>query len=219
MNFLSLNLLIICPLESEITDIPVEACPEQMGQIQKIVFMRRESAVGTLNKMVVSSADPTLLASWTTILTATDSTKVQVTPLIHNPEFDPGEPITDGGGNATAGGIEIVTGQEDSTFTYEFIRVKQTVIAALKGYNGEDMAVYFIDEHGHIWGLSDVPGGTMLNFLPIPVRAQFFSDKKPGGLEEADRNFCRLSLLPNWSDDLVPVVPADFDALVELSGS
>ena len=215
MNFLQMmGLLVTCPPAAEISDIPNADCPEDVGQVQKLIFQRQFSATGVRN--TVTPANAALKATWDGLLAAADNTKVQVTPFIMNPETEPGTAITDGDGNAVVGGVPIVTGREQTRFSYEFVQVKQSVIKALKQLEGETLGVWLIDEFGRIWGDSD-DGASPTQLYPIPLRSVFFGDKSLGGLEVADRNFCEFSMVPNWSDDIASATPSDFDALTDLA--
>lgn len=208
-------MLCTCPLGTEITDIYIADCPEDIGQIQKLVVQRVYASAGTKNKFTIASANPNLLASWTTLLAASDSTKVVQTPYLTNPVVEPGAPRTYGGGNATLGGVEEIVGREATLFTASFLRASQRSIKDLKEIMCETVGVYMIDEYGRIIGISD-DIASPTEFYPIPVHGFFVGDKKLGGLEEPDMNELRFYMHPNWSDNLHIVTPTNFDALTEL---
>jgi len=42
MNFLNSFLLDCCPLATSLTDIPSSSCPENIGQIQRYWFVRKD---------------------------------------------------------------------------------------------------------------------------------------------------------------------------------
>ncbi len=192
-----------------IPDIPFEQCPETMGQIQKLLFQR------VSNKPIFSSdKSPELKASWTPLITASDETKVVVSPWIENPELAPGDARTFGGGNATLNGVEVVVGSEATSFTGLIRKQPQKVIKALKKLMCEPLSVYFVDEYGRIWMLEKKKGE--YNGVPIQANTIFVGDKAGGNLEEPDSNTISFKLAPNWSDDLVPISPEDFNALEEL---
>ena len=91
-----------CPLDATIPDLVDLDCPTKFGQIGKIAFQE----VGN------PFTDITDQAEWTAALAAVDSTKVQVTPILHGQESTPAEPVTVGGaGDNTVydGTIEIVS--------------------------------------------------------------------------------------------------------------
>lgn len=208
-------LLCGCPVGSEITDIPTVTCPEDRGQIQKLIFQRLYSSGTTKNSMTISTTDPAVLATWTALKAATDSTKVTVSPTIHQPEMEPGSVREYGGGNATAGGVPITLGRDPSLFKFRLLQARQDIIEAMKDYQCETLAVYLIDENGKITGLVDNVASPT-KFYPIPVQQFFISDLKLGGREEPDGNDGQFYFPADWSDKLYSVTPTDFDALTDL---
>ena len=205
-----------CPAQA-ITTIPAVTCPETFGQIQKVAFQRLRKADGTKNSFT-STAAIGVLASWTTLLSATDSTKVVVSPYIQAPTNEAGAARTFGGGNETLGGVEENIGREPSSFTAVLRRIPQNVIKVLKELQceswGDNLGVYLFDENGNIEAIQDETTAT--TFYPIPIRSLFIGDKSHGGLEAPDNNAISWSFLPNYSDNLKIVTPTDFNPLTDL---
>lgn len=204
-----------CPRGASLTTIPVSECPESMGQVQKLIFQRIYKSGDEQN----SIADPTKLASWTPLLTASDGTKAVITPFISEPTAEPGEARTYGGGNATVGGVEIILGTNPTAFTAKILRSPQGTIKAMKELMCEDVGVYLIDEHGNIGSVKNVDNSgdsPVTTYRPIPVQSVFVSDKGLGGFESPDSNNISFSFLPGWSDDFTIVAPADFNPLRDL---
>lgn len=201
-----------CPRGAALTDVDTVLCLESFGQIQKVAFQRLTKDNGDRNKFVTASAI-TILASWTALLTAADSTKVVVSPYIQAPTNEAGAPRTFGGGNETLGGIEEIIGREPTPFTGVLRKIPQSIIKQLKALQCEELGVYLFDENGLIEGLGDeaTPG----TYYPIPIRALFVGDKAHGGLEAPDSNAIQWSFLPNYSDD-IKIVRPDFNPLTEL---
>lgn len=211
-----MGLLCSCPQSAEIADITIESCKEDVGQIQKLLFQRIYSA-GVLNTFVIASANPNLLASWTTRLSASDSTKIVQTPFLSEPVTEPGEARKYGGGNATIGGVEITMGRFPTTFAGKYLRTSQKSIKDMKTYEcEEEIGVFMVDQHGRIIGLSDNID-TPTVFKPIPIQGLFIGDKKLGGLEEPDSNVISFGMYANWSDNIHIVVPSNFNALNDLA--
>ena len=105
-----------CPLPTAIGDITPNTCPDNFGQIQKVIFQRRGFVFdGTVGK------DITLLADWQALQVAADDTKIQVSPFAYNSIITAGESITNGGGDNTTlnGEVELV-GVNPSVYTAEF---------------------------------------------------------------------------------------------------
>lgn len=205
-----------CPLGAEINDIPLNECIEDFGQIQKIIFQRIFSTGTTKNEFPETGiGEPRLIASWTPLLAAADSTKVVQSPFISSPASESGAKREYGGGNATLGGIPIVIGREPSTFVAEILQSKQDTIEAMKDYMCDNVGVYFVDSYGKMAGLTD-DVTTPTKVYPIPIKALYVGDKKFGGLEEPDKNAIEFYLEPNWSDKFFVFIPTDFNALYDL---
>jgi len=207
-----MSLLINCPLGDAIAAIPIGACPESIGQIQKVVFQRVFSAAGVKNKLVIASEDPKLLASWTALMAAADGTKAVPSPFIQAPVFEAGAAREFGGGNETLGGVPITIGREPTTFTGMILQTSQDTIKEMKKYQGEEVGVFLIDEYGRLIGLAD-DNTSATEFFPIPLSSLFVGDKVFGGLEGVDSNVISWRFAPNYSDEIYVVTPTDFNAL------
>lgn len=206
-----------CPAGTALPDIPVSNCPESFGQIQKVAFQRLYKSTGEKNSFK-TDAGIEKKASWTPLLSADDDTKIVISPYIQAPTAEAGAARTFGGGNETLGGVEEIVGREPTPFTGVMRKLPQKIIKALKELQceswGDNLGVYLFDENGNIGALQDETTAT--TYYPIPIRSLFFSDKTLGGLEAPDSNNVQWSFMPNWSDDLVIVAPADFNPLTDL---
>lgn len=209
-----------CPAAAAIPDIPQEKCPVAFGQIQKVIFQRLYNDDGTPNGFKGTTTSIKTKAAWTPLLSATDSTKVVISPYIGAPTDEPGAVRTFGSGNEVPGGNAIVLGREPTAFTGAIYRAsQQTVIVPLKALECEseadNLGAYLVDENGQIecldYGTSSAP-----DYRPIPVKSFFVGDKAHGGLEGVDTNAISWSYPPNWSDKLEIVVPTDFNPLTDL---
>jgi hypothetical protein len=209
-----MSLLTTCPLGTAITDVLIDNCPSDVGQIQKIIFQRIYSTGTTRN--TIALADAPLLAEWTPFFAASDGTKMQITPFVSAPTNELGAAITYGGGNDTVDGIPITTGVEPSKFECKLIRAHSKTAESLKGLYGETLGVYFVNEHGRIWGDSD-DATTPTTYYPVQIRELFVSDRKFGGFAEPDYYMLSFNLPPNWSDKLNEIIPTDFDPLTALA--
>lgn len=206
-----------CPADAALPDIPSVVCVENAGQLQKVAFQRLFDDSGAKNKFT-TALPITALASWTPKLIAADSTKIVVSPYIQAPTNEPGAARTFGGGNETLGGVEEIIGREPNPFTGVLRKIPQAVIAELKKLQceswGDNLGVYLFFENGGIEALVDeTTAGT---YYPIPIRSLFIGDKGHGGLENPDNNAIQWSFLPNYSDQLRLIEPADFNPLTDL---
>lgn len=205
-----------CPAATALTTITAVTCPENFGQIQKIAFQRLVAS-GVKNAFTTLN-DIKLLASWTTLKAAADSTKVVISPYINAPTVEAGEARTFGGGNDTLGGIEEILGANPTTFSAVLRKMPAVTIRDLKKLMCEadagNLGVYLFDENGMIGAIQD--GSTPTTYYPIPVRSLFVGDKSLGGFEAPDTNTISWSFLPDWSDYLAKVAPTDFNPLTDL---
>ena len=208
-----------CPAGAHLADLNIAECKESLGQIQKIIIQRRYNTQGVLNK--IPAANIITKTAMVALATAADGTKIIISPFIQNPTTTPGEARTFGGGNQTLGGVEIVIGREPTAFEGVIYQEKQSTIKTMKEYSCEEIGVYLIDENGNIGAIKEEVtsgGGTVVNYLPIPIRSFFVGDKNLGGYEEPDSNAIKWSFLPNWSDNLEIVKQStmDYNPLTDL---
>lgn len=206
-----------CPQASEIGDQIDYTCGFSIDQIQKFVFQRRFSSGTTLNSMTVANIK--LLATWTTLLSATNSTKVQASPnLMGDSDTAPGGPIVFGSGNAVPNGVPLIVGTEYTPFTAKLYNPQPNAIKALKLLYAEDGGVFLITNNGKIVCKVDNPTTPTLCY-PIPITQYWVGDRDAGGITDPDFHEIRWAFLPNWSDDIAAFTPTDFNALIQITGS
>ena len=209
-----------CPAGTALPDIPVSNCPESFGQIQKVAFQRLYKSTGEKNSFK-TDAGIEKKASWTPLLSADDDTKIVISPYIQAPTAEAGAARTFGGGNETLGGVEEIVGREPTPFTGVMRKLPQKIIKALKELQceswGDNLGVYLFNENGAIGAIQDAKTAT--THYPIPIRSLFIGDKTLGGYEAPDGNNIQWVFLPNWSDDLVIIVPEDFNPLTDLKAA
>ena len=203
-----------CPAGAALPAVPNASCPQDFGQVQKIIFQRIFKTAGTKNSFT-SSSDIKQLSSWTALFSASDGTKCVITPYVEAPTSDGGDAITFGGGNDTVGGTTKVIGRNPVNMSFVMRQMTQDVIKALKGLQCEDeLGVYLVNGDGQILAVSTKDN----EYTPIPIRSLFISDLKLMGLDNPDENALSFSFLPNWSDDVKVVTPG-FNPLTDLSNS
>lgn len=207
-----------CPPAQTPPTITIDDCPVQVAQIWKFIFQRYKNGTA-LNEFVIASADPALLASWTTVLAASDSTLVVPGPLLSEPVTTPGDFITYGsvGGNETRGGIEIIIGTGPTLVEAKYLNANPLTIDNLDDWGCENAAVYLVDENGTIWGIAD-DLTTPTKFRPIPIQqgSLGISDRVLGGKSAVDSNSIRFYFAAEWDRKLYAVSPTDFDALTDI---
>lgn len=192
-----------------------EGICESQGEPVKLLLQKVYSAGVTKNSFVVSTADPTVLASWTAKLIASDNTKITKTPKIHSFSDEAGEARKFGGPGVTAGGTSFTLGENPSNFSAMFYQERQSVIEDLKKYmKYKDLGIWMIDEHGTIGCLAD-DVDTPTIYYPIPIEAFFVGPKKFGGYEEADGNAVSWEIGNNILDKFTIIKP-NFNPLLDL---
>ncbi len=203
-----------CTTSAAIDNIPDSNSPEQFGQIQKLIFQRTMSDASTENTITIATTNPELHATWVALKGATDSTKVQISPLLAAPESEAGEAREYGGGNATPGGRVIILGAEPSTFTAEYLNIEQAIIAVLKKYADceDEISIFPVNECGWI-GAKGNTATSPTTVKGFPIHSFFVSDKQFGGYENPDKNMMRFQLPQNWSNNFYIIKPTDFNPL------
>jgi len=196
-----MSLVICCPSPTAIASAVtvLNPCPEDIGQIQKMVFWRRGQTIASVATALIST-------TWTTLLAAADDTKAIVTPFLANVEIAPSEPREFGGGNETRNGAPIRKGGATVQVSASIYQYDQDTITALKALRCETLDVLFINESDQLIysDSSNVSG------FHVAENSLFVSDKGVGGLDDADQNMLIFNLKPNWSDTLEVTVATTF---------
>lgn len=208
-----------CQPGAAIGDLVDQSGKFNISQTVRVIFTRLRNGAA-LNSITVATNNPTLLATWTTLLDATDATKAQITPMYGGGTIEPGDVRSFGGGNETPLGIPIPLGSDFSQFSGNFLRPQPEVMLPIKDLlRCEDaLAVWFINDCGDIFGLTDSHSSPTL-FLPIPIYAGILLDRNNPGREAADFNAMQFALAEGWDDYLTSYTPADFDAVNELANT
>lgn len=212
-----MSLICQCPAAAAITTIPNVTCPENFGQIQKVAFQRLSKANGVRNSFT-TTASITLKASWTSLLTAEDGSKVVVSPYINAPADSGGDARMTSGGNDDLGGIPNVLGANPVQFDGSLRSIPQSVIKVMKQLqceaNAGNLGVFLFDENGKIEAIQDET--TPTTYYPIPIRALFIGSKIHGNFDAKDSNAISWQYPDNYSDNLSIITPSDFNPLTDL---
>ncbi len=196
-----------CPLPTEIGDIAAVTCGENIGQIVKIAFQRVGTQFPTFTGATALGAD--VLASWTTVLAASDATKVQISPFTEAVEIPNIEAVTEGGDdNSTLDGNIINVGASTVRATGTIRSLPAATLVELKAYACEGaLSAYFINEFGFIVGKN--AGGT--TFEGIPISEWFIGDPGNLGKNTADKANFVFNLVYGWRDTMAICFPDDFN--------
>ena len=68
-----------CPKATALTEVPTQDCPIDFSQIQRYGFQRGGNKFDTAG---TPTSDITLLADWQVVRTATDDSKIVISPLL-----------------------------------------------------------------------------------------------------------------------------------------
>lgn len=212
-----------CPDDGILNEIPNENCPIDLNQIQRLAFATQGKVIwdsatggGTGNGVPQLNSQVDTLADWQALRTATDSTKIVVTPLIGgDPVITAGDAITQGGGdNTTFNGVAEVTGTNPSKFSCTYKSISPATEKALKELMCKSTEVYLFLEGGKIACQKIDNGG--VNHKGLNVQSLFVSDRNNEGYGTKDKNTLSFELASGWSEDLVIVKPADFNPLYDI---
>jgi len=159
-----------------------------------------------------------LKTTWTALLSATNGTKVVVSPYINAPADSGGDARRSSGGNDDLGGISEVLGGNPVQFDGQLRSVPQSVIKAMKDLmceaNAGNLGVFLFDENGKIQALQDKT--TPTTYYPIPIRSLFIGSLIHGNFDAKDSNAISWQYPDNYSDDIAIVTPSDFNPLTDL---
>lgn len=201
-----------CPAPTALTAMIAENCGVDLKQIQRVAVQRVGSQFDKVH--ATAPTDPALLADWQAFMSATDDTKIVVTPLIGGePTIEAGDAITNGGGdNSTLNGVEEVEGVNPSLFSCIFKSLSPENEKNLKALMCEkQLNVYFFLQGGRI-AMKTIDADKTTGFVS---RSIFISDRNNAGYGAKDTHSFRFNLVEGWSEDLVIVDPS-FDPLTDL---
>lgn len=201
-----------CPNTGALEIIPNSDCPFDLKQIQKIVF-QKVGFVWDTASTTATSKDITKKADWDALKTATNDTKVITTPFIRDVKVTSGDFITEGGGdNTTLNGIEEITGVNPTKVTGMFKSITPEQEKALKKLMCHPLVAYFINQNGDIFGKKITDTKTSGFYL----QALGVKDRSNEGFGTKDTNELQFSIPARWSENIVRISPADFNALTDL---
>ena len=201
----------LCPELTAITTIPAQTCGENIGQIVKVLFQRKQVTPSFPTRAGAGAGDAGVLASWTALKAAVAGTKIQSTPYMENAVVPPAEMQFEGGGtNETLDGQPIPTMPSPIQVTGRFRSLPADIFTALETYNCElNLSVYLVNGDGVIWGWKPATGsGT--TFQGIDIGRWTITDGGNEGYGTYDLTPFAFSLRYGWRKRLVAVKPADF---------
>ena len=213
LTFLNLKIMDCnCPAPTTLTEIIAELCGVNLKQIQRLGFQRRQSGFPFTDATIVD------LAEWQTFLTATNDTKIVVTPLIGgDPVIEAGDKITTGGGdNSTLNGVEELEGVNPSNFSAVFKSLSSVTETQIKKLICEkNLVVYLFLQGGNIACVSADPSTATGGRNGFNCESVFLSDRNNAGFGTKDTFNFSFALPAGWSENLIVVKP-NFNPLTDL---
>ncbi len=194
--------------------IPMDDCPVNIGQVVKVAFQRTKKSATETNKVAAVTK-----ATFDALFTATDSTKMVVSPEMGGATFTAGDMITARDGNDAPYGVPIIAGRDATEFNANLLQKNPKVEEAIKKMQCESqLGVWMINNNGDlICQVDDYDNPT--EYSPIPIRTLFVGDRTAGGLTDVDSNVIKWWLTANWRSN-IKVISRDtlgFDPLTEWS--
>ncbi len=185
------------------------AIPAKRFNVQRFNQIVR-LAVQVYGTPFASQAALYLKSNWTTLLAATDNTRMILSPPFSMSKISPSKPLQTGPDtNATYNGLPVYFGEGVAEFSATFLDVDQAVIDAFftvtapfsmsnYGVTTNSLVAYFCNNDGHIFS-NDVWGGIpILNLTP--------RSRETDGLNSSDKTGFGFYFLPNW-DTLPGSIP------------
>lgn len=190
-----------CPELEVLECIPDFDCGENIGQVVKFAWRRRQTSPWFANQTT-----PLTLANWTTLLSAVDQTKVVVSPFCENLVIPQVEAIKEAGNdNTTLFGIADVVGTTTPDVMGRFRSIPSQVLRALKTINCEErLEIVLINEFGYYIG-----DGRNDAFRGIDAWNFFIGDGGSEGKNKKDLTNFSWTIQYGWRDYLKILKPTD----------
>lgn len=218
------SLICSCPAPASLTAIPAQNCKFTLSQIARFgIYRTGYQRFDDLNATVPGTAglpnppgdqQAMLLADWQTYVSATDNSKIVLTPLVGgNPTMTPGEAQTYGGNsNATLNGKAITLGFSDASFSAEFHMLSPEVVEAFSKLACEtDLSVYLLLVTGEIVGYKGIMNG---NTPPAPTiegipltSFQFNAGVDYQGIGDINKHTLTLNVPNDWFANAIKFKP------------
>lgn len=130
-------MLFQCPPPANLAAIPATACPIKFDQIQKIAFGRKNPTTprfDATDKLITDQA------IWSTLVAATDNTKIVISPYVSSLVIPATEAVKQGGNdNSTLNGVSEVMGGQMGSVTFTLKNVSAKTAEGLRKLASETM--------------------------------------------------------------------------------
>lgn len=204
--------LFACPPAAALANVPSLTCPIRWEQVQKILFRR------ITGRAALTTATALLSATITPLLSATDNTKLLISPFLSNIVFPPNEILKEGGNdNTTLNGVPQLRGLGFVNVTGTLKNASAAQAAALGAITAEtavqpgqtNIEAFFVNKDGKI--IATNPSSTTV--VGFPIYNWILTDVSSEGFGKDNVYNLSFDLAPGWSDKHLMLTPTDYSAL------
>lgn len=183
-------------------------CRFETGMIAKIAFQEIRNATG--RNQFTAEEPPTEIASWQTFISATDRTKITISPLVGAVTFEAGTAQQYGapGDAANYGGIPLTLGYLPTTVTGRFDQITPEIGARIESLGcapNDSLGVYLIFDGGI--AMNTQGATTTQTWYSIPISGFTLSDLVPGLPADPTHYNFTFYLLRGWASNMTLVQP------------
>ena len=184
-----------CTTRTTLPTITLSNCPLEIGQIQRILFMRTSGAAMT---------QTATLAAWQALKALTTNDKLVPAPTVYNPVVAPGDEVIIGeNSNETPNGDGVKIGQYGDSITGNFTCITDAEYAALKEFECEkSLGAFFVNQDGQILGV-----GSGSTIKPFPIGRFSLKSRDAQGFGSQTKNEFTIKLKPDAWNGMVAVYP------------
>lgn len=219
-------MILNCPLGPSLTAIPQPSCAFKLDQIVRLAFQRRQP---DSSPPFASLADIQTLSKWTTLMNASDSTKIIISPLFAGMVIPSSEAQTTGGNdNSTINGVPDYNGEGSVTVTGQFKNLPPITKRALDLLSQESLSsatgnsnltVDFFNRDGYVFAENPyVSGNPSTKYRGVPIFNFRVSSLGSEGFNAPNIHTFSFSMNATWADYLVSIKP-NFDPLIDLGAA
>jgi hypothetical protein len=204
--------LFACPAPTAIATIPATSCPIRWDQVQKMLIRRISGAQALTTSTVLLSA------TITPLLSAADSTKLIVSPFIHDFKIPQSEVLKEGGNdNTTINGVPTLRGLGFVGATGMLKNISAAAAAKIRAITPEtatapgetNIEALFVNKDGKV--IAQNPASTTVKGFPIYNLA--LTDVGSEGFGKDNIYNLSFDLAPGWSEYHAMYTPTDWNAL------
>ncbi|MBL7738708.1 MAG: hypothetical protein JNK14_05775 [Chitinophagaceae bacterium] len=208
-----------CPAPAYLESIPIGACPVRWDQVQKLILRRIDGRTD------LTKANIILSATITPLLTATDDTKIVVSPFMSNVVIPQGEILKEGGNdNTTLNGIPQLRGLGFVNVTAQIRNANSDTVDVMRALTPEsalqpgqtNLEVILVNKDGKLIVREQAGSGSRVEGFPIYNFT--VSDVGSAGFAQDNINNIGWDFAPGWSEGHRLLTPTDYAALTLSNG-